>query len=120
MHVADIAASRAFWWDVLGFLVAFERRDERFMYLERTLADSRAAQIMLCQRNGRWETGPLEPPLEQGMMFQIEVDDLGAIQARLRKGTGPFIRPCVMPGAVPAIGKADSVNCSCRTPMAIC
>ncbi len=93
MHVADIAASRAFWWDVLGFLVAFERRDERFMYLERTLADSRAAQIMLCQRNGRWETGPLEPPLEQGMMFQIEVDDLGAIQGTLAQGNWPIHTP---------------------------
>jgi hypothetical protein len=28
-------------------------------------------QIMLCQRHGRFETGPLDSPLGQGAMFQI-------------------------------------------------
>ena len=83
LHVADIGASRNFWCGVLGFAVAFDRPDDRFLYLERRLADGRGAQIMLCQRNGRWETGPMAYPLGQGMMFQIEVDDLAAIRQAL-------------------------------------
>ncbi len=36
---------------------------------------------MLCQRAGRWETGPLERPVGRGVMFQIYVDDLEPILA---------------------------------------
>lgn len=93
LHVEDIAASSAFWCDVIGFRVAFDRPAEKFLYLERLLADGRSAQIMLCQRNGRWETGPMTPPLGQGMMFQIEVDDLDPIQTALTNIDWPIHTP---------------------------
>jgi catechol 2,3-dioxygenase-like lactoylglutathione lyase family enzyme len=79
LAVNDLAASLSFWCDVLGFTVAYQRPEERFVYLERP----DGAQIMLCQRHGRFETGPLDHPLGQGAMFQIYVEGLEPILAAL-------------------------------------
>lgn len=70
--VSDLELSVAFWNDLLGFRVAYQRPDEKFAYLERL----DGAQIMLHQRCGVWETGPLEPPFGRGAMFQIYVERL--------------------------------------------
>lgn len=79
LHVTDLAISLAFWPDVLGFAVAFQRPAERFVYLERP----EGAQLMLCQRHGRFETGPMQPPLGQGAMFQVYVETIAPILAAL-------------------------------------
>ena len=73
--VEDLDSSMRFWHDLLGFQVAYQRSDERFVYLERR----DGAQIMLCQRYGDWETGPLELPFGRGVMFQVYVDDVDAV-----------------------------------------
>lgn len=78
LHVGDIDASLSFWRDVLAFSVAYQRPTERFVYLER--ADG--SQIMLCEQNGRFETGAMERPLGRGVMFQLYVDDLEAVLER--------------------------------------
>src|SRR6266699_1555874 len=67
LHVNDLGGSLSFWRDVLGFQTAFERTEERFVYLEHPAGH----QIMLCQRHGRFETGPLDFRLGQGAMFQV-------------------------------------------------
>ncbi|PCI05776.1 MAG: bleomycin resistance family protein [Hyphomicrobiales bacterium] len=82
LHVEDITTSCAFWIGVLGFEIAYQRREEKFVYLER----SEGAQIMLCQRNGRWETGAMERPFGRGVMFQIDVESLDPILANLDAG----------------------------------
>jgi catechol 2,3-dioxygenase-like lactoylglutathione lyase family enzyme len=51
LKVADIAQSLAFWRDILGFSVRFDRPEDGFAYL-----DLEGAEIMLDQRG----TGPLE------------------------------------------------------------
>ena len=79
LHVEDLERSLTFWCGVLGFTVAYRRPVELFVYLERP----EGGQIMLCQRNGRWETAPLEAPFGRGAMFQIYVRDLDAIEARI-------------------------------------
>jgi catechol 2,3-dioxygenase-like lactoylglutathione lyase family enzyme len=65
LHVRDINASLAFWKDILGFEIAYRREEEKFVYLEHP----EGPQIMLCQRHGRFETGPMHYPLGQGAMF---------------------------------------------------
>src|SRR5580698_8158734 len=77
LHVRDLATSLGFWCDLLGFAVAYQRTAERFVYLER----AEGAQVMLCQRNGRFETGPMLAPLGQGAMFQVYVDTIEPILA---------------------------------------
>ncbi len=77
--VENFSASLAFWRDVAGFRVAYARPEQHFAYLERP----EGAQVMLCQRSGNWETGPLERPFGRGVMFQLYVVDLALIEARI-------------------------------------
>jgi catechol 2,3-dioxygenase-like lactoylglutathione lyase family enzyme len=79
LHMNDLEASRSFWQGVLGFGTAFERPEERFAYLEHP----EGHQIMLCQRHGRFETGPLDLPLGQGAMFQIYLQNMEPVMSAL-------------------------------------
>lgn len=83
--VEDIDASLAFWCGVLGFEIAYRRTEERFAYLERE-----GAQIMLCQRSGKWETDTLERPFGRGVMFQVYVENLGDVVSALRRRDWPI------------------------------
>ncbi len=84
--VSDFGVSLAFWRDLLGFRVAYARPEQHFAYLER----SEGAQVMLCQRAGNWETGPLEQPFGRGVMFQVYVSDIAAIEARIAATATPL------------------------------
>lgn len=75
LHVTDLNASLAFWKDIIGFEIAYSRQEEKFVYLEHP----EGQQIMLCQRHGRFETGPMQPPLGQGAMFQIYFQDIDSV-----------------------------------------
>jgi len=79
LHVADLDVSLAFWKDIIGFEVAYSRVEEKFVYLEHP----EGQQIMLCQRHGRFETGPMQPPLGQGAIFQIYFEDMTRILSDL-------------------------------------
>ncbi len=84
--VRDIEISLSFWRNLLGFEIAYQRPEERFVYLERP----EGAQIMLCQRSGKWETGKLERPHGRGVMFQIYIDDIGPVMSALSAGGWPL------------------------------
>lgn len=86
LHVNDLVASLSFWRDLLGFRIAYERPHERFAYLEHP----EGHQVMLCQRHGRFETGPLDYPLGQGAMFQIYLENVELTLERLRACKWPI------------------------------
>lgn len=86
LHVNDLAASLAFWRDTLGFGIAYQRTEESFVYLEH----AEGQQIMLCQRHGRFETGPMISPLGQGAMFQIYLKQLGPVLQALEVQNWPI------------------------------
>jgi hypothetical protein len=46
LHVNDLARRLTFWRDIVGFVIAYQRAD--------------GAQVMLCQRHARFETGPMK------------------------------------------------------------
>jgi len=85
LHVNDLAQSLAFWRDRCGFKILFEREEERFVFLERD-----GAQLMLCQRHGRYETGAMDPPLGRGAMFQIYLDDIATLFGALTAARWPL------------------------------
>ena len=90
LHVNDLAASRAFWCDVLGFGTAYERRAEGFVYLEHP----EGHQIMLCRRHGRFETGPMQRPLGRGAMFQVYLASIRpALDALAAQGWPTYFGP---------------------------
>ena len=84
--VSDVVASLAFWRDRLGFAVAYQRPEQSFVYLERP----EGAQIMLRQRDGKWETAPLNPPYGRGVMLQVYVTSIEPIELSLRAADWPL------------------------------
>jgi catechol 2,3-dioxygenase-like lactoylglutathione lyase family enzyme len=85
--VGDLGRSLAFWRDLVGFHVAYDRPEEGFAYL-----DLEGAQVMLEVRDPgsrQWLTGPLDPPLGRGINFQIEVPAVAPILARLAAAGWP-------------------------------
>jgi catechol 2,3-dioxygenase-like lactoylglutathione lyase family enzyme len=87
LDVTDMERSLGFWCDLLGFRVAYDRPQAKFAYLERE-----GAQIMLCQINGSWETGPLERPFGRGVNFQIATRSLDSILKALAAAGWPLYR----------------------------
>jgi catechol 2,3-dioxygenase-like lactoylglutathione lyase family enzyme len=85
--VVNLEESRQFWCDLLGFRVAYERPETRFIYLERG-----KAQVMLNQHNRKWDTAALEVPLGRGINFQIFVGDIEPILASLKSANWPLFR----------------------------
>ena len=73
---SDLAASTAFYCDILGFQVLYRR--EGFAYLELG-----GAQLMLEAETGAWTTGERRHPFGRGINIQIMVDDIAALAARL-------------------------------------
>lgn len=81
LDVANLDRSLAFYRDILGFAVAFERPEEKFACLTRDGVD-----LMLEEAAGpgrRFRTAPLEYPFGRGINFQIEVADVDALRARI-------------------------------------
>jgi len=74
--VNDYERAKQFYRDVLGFVVRFERPENRFGYF-----DLAGAQVMLLERAA---TSAILPPVaDERLHFQIEVDALDPLLARL-------------------------------------
>jgi catechol 2,3-dioxygenase-like lactoylglutathione lyase family enzyme len=77
LDVTDLAASLAFYCDVLGFAVRYDRPEEGFAYLERE-----GAELMLEAAAGpgrRFRTAPLERPFGRGINLQIACVDAAVL-----------------------------------------
>lgn len=87
LSVTDIEASRHFYVDILGFVICYERPEDRFIFIE--YEDN---QLMLEQINGNWNTGALEYPFGRGINFEMTVSDVGLLYDRvLVNGIKPFV-----------------------------
>jgi catechol 2,3-dioxygenase-like lactoylglutathione lyase family enzyme len=84
LAVTDLDASLRFWCGLLGFVITFDRPEARFAFLDRD-----RAQIMLYQRNGSWETGPLDYPFGRGINFQTKIEPLNPVLAALETAGWP-------------------------------
>lgn len=86
LMVTDHPASRRFSVDVMGFAVAFERPAQKLSCLEHP----DGAQMMIYQRDGDWETGPLDVPYGRGVVIQVYVADATTAAARVAAVGLPF------------------------------
>lgn len=88
LMVSDFPRSLAFWTDLLGFRVAFDRPAQKFA----CLAHPDGAQVMIYERDGDWETGAMDPPYGRGAIIQIYVADVDALHAQVRDaGVTPYV-----------------------------
>jgi catechol 2,3-dioxygenase-like lactoylglutathione lyase family enzyme len=83
--VTNLEQSLSFWCGPLGFEIAYDRPAARFAYLVRG-----PLQVMLCERNGRWEPGDMRHPFGQGINVQMMVDRLSPILDNLAKANWPL------------------------------
>jgi catechol 2,3-dioxygenase-like lactoylglutathione lyase family enzyme len=86
--VSNHDASRDFYVRIIGFKVRYERPAEKFTYL-----DLGGAELMIEQEAEFWATAPRERPYGRGASLQIEVDDVGAILARVQQAGIQLFRP---------------------------
>jgi len=91
LDVTDLRKSLAFYIDVLGFKILFQRPEEKFAYL-----DIEGAGFMLEETTGpgrRFRTAPLDRPFGRGVNFQINVKDVNDLYARAQKAGFQIIIP---------------------------
>lgn len=89
LMVQEYRRSLAFWTGPMGFTAAFTRPAQKLACLTRP----DGAQIMLCERDGDWETGPLEAPFGRGAVIQIFVADVDSLATAMRAASVPFYVP---------------------------
>jgi catechol 2,3-dioxygenase-like lactoylglutathione lyase family enzyme len=89
-----LAGSLAFYVDLCGFRIAYDRPEDGFAYL-----DLEGAQLMLEEADPAdtgeriWWTARPERPFGRGINLQIEVASVDAIHARLVAAGWPLYRP---------------------------
>lgn len=92
LAVSDWQKSRAFYCDLIGFHVVYERPEEGFTYL--ALGD---AQLMIDQigatRTFVTDNAALEFPLGRGMNLQLAVPSLQPILSRLERSSIDLVMP---------------------------
>ena len=88
LKVSDFARSLAFYVELAGFEVLYQRPEVEFAYLSLG-----GAELMIERDDGGWRTGALEHPYGRGINLQIEVPDVEALHRRFVAGGHPIMVP---------------------------
>ncbi|MDD3289180.1 MAG: VOC family protein [Alphaproteobacteria bacterium] len=88
----SIKTSVAFYTEVLGFKILYQREERRFAMLER-----QGAQIMLDEFKpgdpGSWHAAPMEAPFGRGMNLDIHTDNVEDLYARVQASGAKIFLP---------------------------
>jgi catechol 2,3-dioxygenase-like lactoylglutathione lyase family enzyme len=88
LYVSDYQKSLAFYVNLLGFKLEYDRTDPSFAFLSYG-----EVQLMIQQQEKNdWHTGPLEHPYGRGINFQIRTPDINAIVEKLSANNYPVQR----------------------------
>jgi catechol 2,3-dioxygenase-like lactoylglutathione lyase family enzyme len=91
LHCSDLDKSLAFYVDLLGFRILYDRPEDRFAFLERS-----GAELMLEEYapGGRMlAKAPFEQPYGRGINFQIRVEDVDALYDTVIRDGPPVFLP---------------------------
>ena len=77
LSVTNIEISKEFYMK-LGFKVLYERKEDKFAFLE-----LEGNQIMIEQINDNWNTGALEYPFGRGINISISIDNVNDFYNKL-------------------------------------
>ena len=91
LDVSDLDRSLAFYVNVVGFRVLYDRPEERFAFL-----DLDGARLMLEEAAGPgrcFQSAPLERPFGRGVNFQIEAANVDALHERVREAGFEIVIP---------------------------
>ena len=89
LSVTDINKTKAFYIDLLGFKLEYERPENKFMFLS-----FEGSQFMFEQiHDDGWNTAKFEYPLGRGINFSIETDNIDILYQKLIDADYPMFRP---------------------------
>ena len=89
LSVTDINRTKAFYIDLLGFKLEYERPENKFMFLS-----FEGSQFMFEEiHTDGWNTAELEYPLGRGINFSVETDNIDVIYQKLLDAEYPLFRP---------------------------
>ncbi|GMQ46706.1 VOC family protein [Vibrio sp. 10N] len=89
LYVQSIDDNLAFFVDILGFSIKYQREEEQFVYLTREGLDLMLEGV---QGNSRkWLSGKLEPPLGRGINFQWDVTGIETLYSKIQSACSDTI-----------------------------
>ena len=89
LSVTDINRTKAFYIDLLGFKLEYERPENKFMFLS-----FEGSQFMFEEiHTDGWNTADLEYPLGRGINFSVETYNIDVIYQKLLDAEYPLFRP---------------------------
>lgn len=83
LSVSNIEKSREFYL-MLGFKIKYERKNDKFIFLERD-----GCQLMIQEHNDNWNTGELEYPYGRGINISMEIKDVEGLYNLIVKNNYP-------------------------------
>lgn len=86
LSVTNILTSTKF-YVLLGFNVKYERKENKFVFLE-----YENNQIMIEEVNNNWSVGRLSYPFGNGINLSMEVSDIDALYQKVKKLDIPIFR----------------------------
>ena len=87
LSVTDINGTKAFYIDLLGFKLEYERPENKFMFLS-----FEGSQFMFEEiHTDGWNTAELEYPLGRGINFSIETDNIDIVYQKLLDAEYPSV-----------------------------
>ncbi len=94
LYCSDLSASLAFYVDLIGFKIMYDRPEDGFAYL-----DYDGAHLMLEETpegstsDRSWWTAKPEKPYGRGINLQIEVSDVDVLYIAVNQVAHPLFRP---------------------------
>ncbi len=90
LYVTALPASFAFWRDLLGFRVLYDRPEQGFAAIEREGIEFMLEEYETGPSERCWETGPREKPYGRGINFEMTVSDIAPLLERLARAQWPI------------------------------
>lgn len=91
LHCSDLDRSLAFYVDLLGFCILYDRPEDRFAYLDRNGAELMLEEYAPGAR--MLARASFEQPYGRGINFQIRVEDTDALHAAVVAAGLPIFLP---------------------------
>lgn len=87
LYITALPVSLAFWRDLLGFRVLYDRPEQGFAAIERDGIEFMIEEYETGPSERCWDTGPREKPYGRGINFEITVTDVGVLLTALQQAS---------------------------------
>lgn len=90
LNITSLPISLAFWRDLLGFRVLYDRPEQGFAAIERDGVEFMLEEYEIGPAERCWDTGPREKPYGRGINFEITVANTAVLLTALNQASWPL------------------------------